>query len=82
LVASLWRQVATLDELLDMYPDLTPAAVHSALAYALDHQPEIEADIEANRPEHVMADLRRDPQWVEPRPGRFRYRPAGQLAGG
>ena len=77
LLASLWRQGATVDELLAMYPDLTPAAVHSALAYAFDHQAEIDAEIAANRPEQVMAELRRDPNWIEAPPRRFRYRPPG-----
>jgi uncharacterized protein (DUF433 family) len=32
------------DEIVDMFPGITPADVHAALAYYFDHREEIEAD--------------------------------------
>jgi hypothetical protein len=37
----------TVDEILTALPHLTPAQVHSALAYYFDHQAEVEADLAA-----------------------------------
>jgi uncharacterized protein (DUF433 family) len=71
---------ASVAELLDMYPDLTPAAVHSALAYNWDHKEEVDREIEAHRPEHVLADLRRDPHLLEVQPGVFRHKTSDELA--
>ena len=71
-VANLWNMGETVAELLEAYPHLTPAAVHSALAYYFDHQAEIDAEIDENRPENVLAALRRDPHLVEEKPGVFR----------
>ena len=59
-------------ELVDAFPNLTPAAAHSALAYYWDHRAEIEAEIEANRPENALRDIRSNPDWIEERPGTFR----------
>jgi uncharacterized protein (DUF433 family) len=47
----------TLDEILEAHPHLPPAAVFDAISYYLDHQEEIEALIEENRPERVMEKL-------------------------
>ncbi len=44
----------TLDEILEAYPHVPPAAVFDAISYYLDHQEEIEALIEENQPERVM----------------------------
>ncbi|MGH2367844.1 MAG: DUF433 domain-containing protein [Chloroflexota bacterium] len=74
LIVSLWQRGTDASELLEMYPDLTPAAVHSALAYYWDHKAEIDAEIEANRPENVLRDLRNDPDLIEVRPGVFQGR--------
>ncbi|MGH2353193.1 MAG: DUF433 domain-containing protein [Chloroflexota bacterium] len=71
---------ATVEQIVETYhPDITPAAVHSALAYYWDHKAEVDAEIEENRPENVMAELRRDPNWIEEQPGRFRYKPPEQV---
>jgi uncharacterized protein (DUF433 family) len=75
LLASLVQQGADVAELLEMYPQLTPAAAHSALAYAWDHKTEVDAEVEANRPETVTAAMRRDARWVEVTSGRFQVRP-------
>ncbi|MGH2354325.1 MAG: DUF433 domain-containing protein [Chloroflexota bacterium] len=70
----------SVNDLVETYPDLSPAAVHSALAYYWDHKAEIDAEIEANRPERVFAELRRNPNLVEEQPGVFRGRRAAELA--
>jgi len=44
----------TLDEILEAYPHLPSAGVFDAISFYLDHQVEIEALIEENRPEQVM----------------------------
>jgi uncharacterized protein (DUF433 family) len=70
LIASLWHRGADAAELLDTYPDLTPAALHSALAYSYAHQDEIDA----NRPEHLLRALRSDSALTEITPGTFEGR--------
>lgn len=49
-----YKASETLDEILEAYPHLPPAGVFDAISYYLDHQEEIEAFIEENRPERVM----------------------------
>jgi len=49
-----YKASETLDEILEAYPHLPPAAVFDAISYYLDHQEELEALIEENRPERVM----------------------------
>jgi uncharacterized protein (DUF433 family) len=78
-LAALWRGGATTSELLEMYPELTAAALHSALAYSWDHQDQIDQEIEAHRGEHVLAALRRNDHLVEERPGTFRHKTAEEL---
>jgi uncharacterized protein (DUF433 family) len=80
LIASLWLQGETLENLLDMYPGLTPAAVHAALAYYYDHKDEIDAEIEENKPENALAWLRSQPWLVEERRGVFRGKTPEELA--
>ena len=48
------------EELVQRFPHLTLAQVHDALAYYYDNRPEIEADIAANREEHVRQTIARD----------------------
>jgi uncharacterized protein (DUF433 family) len=62
----------TVADLVEADPDLSSAAVHAALAYYYDHQAAGDADIDAHRPERVLADLRAHPDLVEERPGVFR----------
>ena len=57
---------------------LTPAALHSALAYYFDHRAEVDAEIDENRPERVLAYLRDAPALVEERRGVFRGRMPGE----
>src|SRR5687767_10943008 len=57
-IANLWNRGETAADLLEAYPRLTPAALHSALAYYFDHQTEVDAEIDENRPERVLASLR------------------------
>ena len=49
-----YKASETLEEILEAYPHLPPAGVFDAISYYLDHQEEIEAFIEENRPERVM----------------------------
>jgi uncharacterized protein (DUF433 family) len=49
-----YKTSETLDEILEAYPHVPPAAVLDAISYYLDHQKEIEALIEENRLEQVM----------------------------
>ena len=46
-IAWLAKQGLTPQQVLEHYPDLTPAQVHAALAYYYDHTDEIEAEIAA-----------------------------------
>ena len=43
-----YRQGMTVEEIVQQYPQLRPADVHDALAYAYDHPEEMEADIAAD----------------------------------
>ena len=54
-LANLWNRGASMADLLDTYPGLTPAALHSAHAYYWDHQDLLDAVIDANRPEEIPA---------------------------
>jgi uncharacterized protein (DUF433 family) len=78
-IANLWNKGESVDALLEAHPDLTPAALHNALAYYWDHQEEIDAQIEANRPETVLRKLRSHPHLIEERPGTFRHKTAAEL---
>lgn len=46
-VAWLAKQGLTSQQILEQYPDLTPAQVHAALTYYYDHTDEIEAELAA-----------------------------------
>ncbi len=71
LIANLWNLGETLPNLLDMYPDLTAASVHSALAYYWDHRPEIDREIAENDPDN----------WVQDPAGSWRLREPSKRAG-
>jgi|CXWL01.1.fsa_nt_gi uncharacterized protein (DUF433 family) len=47
----------TPDDILEMYPHLTPGGVYDAIAYYYDHKDEIDREIEANTPEKVLEQL-------------------------
>lgn len=55
-IAGLYRRGEPVAEILDTYPQLDPAAVDDAIGYYLDHQKEIDAEIEANSLESVLAE--------------------------
>jgi uncharacterized protein (DUF433 family) len=55
-IAELVRQGEPVGEILDTYPHLDPAAVDDAIGYYVDHQEEIDAEIEANSLEAVLAE--------------------------
>ncbi len=77
LLVRFWQDGARKGELLAMCSALTPAGLHSALAYYWDHKGEIDREIEANRVETAIARLRADPEWVEEQAGTFRRAPWG-----
>jgi uncharacterized protein (DUF433 family) len=54
LVAELWKDGSSVDEILKSYPHLRPSGVYDAISYFLDHQQEIEKEIEDNRIENVL----------------------------
>ena len=53
-VAQLYKAGDTVDEILHAHPELPAAAVYDAISYYLDHQTEIEQEIEGNRLETFM----------------------------
>lgn len=55
-IAGLYRQGEPVEEILDTYPHLDPAAVDDAIGYYLDHREEIDAEIEANSLEAVLSE--------------------------
>jgi uncharacterized protein (DUF433 family) len=55
LIAELWSQGETVEDVLRTYPHLQPSWVHDAISYYLDHRPEIDQEIERNRIENVLA---------------------------
>jgi uncharacterized protein (DUF433 family) len=54
-IALLWNAGETVEEIVRTYPHLKTSWVHDAISYYLDHQPEIDREIEANRIEEVLA---------------------------
>lgn len=56
LVAAMWKAGDTPEEIGQTYPHLEPAAIYDAISYYLDHQAEIEAEINENRIEQVLAE--------------------------
>ena len=54
-IAFLWKDGAAVEEIIRTYPHLAPAWVHDAISYYLDHQPEIDREIEDNDIENVLA---------------------------
>jgi len=55
LVAQMYREGDTIDDILRAYPHLSAAAAHDAISYYLDHRTEIEREIAAHRIENVLA---------------------------
>lgn len=55
LIAQMHRAGDTVEDILQAFPHLEPAAVHDAISYYLDHRSELEAEIAAHRIEAVLA---------------------------
>ena len=55
ILAELYRQGEPVDEILATYPQLGAEAIQDAIAYYLDHQEEIDAEIAAGTLESVLA---------------------------
>jgi len=55
LIATYFKEGITVEEILQDYPHLNPAAVYDAISYYLDHSNEIEALIEAHQIDNVLA---------------------------
>lgn len=57
LVAFFFKTGSTPDEILLFYPHLTAAQVYDAISYYLDHQREIEEELQENEIERVLKGL-------------------------
>jgi uncharacterized protein (DUF433 family) len=55
-IAELHRRGETVSEIAATYPQIDPAAIDDAIGYYLDHRSEIDAEIEANSLEAVLAE--------------------------
>lgn len=53
-IAVLYKRGETVDEILQTYPRLKPAAVYDAISYYHDHQADIEQEIRENRIEYLL----------------------------
>jgi uncharacterized protein (DUF433 family) len=56
-IATLWRGGTAVDEIVRAFPHLQLSWVYDAISYYLDHQREIDQEIEANRIEKALTDL-------------------------
>lgn len=54
-IAQMYKAGDLVDEMLQAYPYLNPAAIYDAISYYLDHQVEIEQEIVENRLETLVA---------------------------
>lgn len=54
IIAGFYKAGDTLDDILVLYPHVSPASVYDAVSYYHDHQAEIEAEIAAQRIETVL----------------------------
>jgi uncharacterized protein (DUF433 family) len=54
-IAQLYKAGDSVEEMLQLYPQLNAAAVYNAISYYLDHQEEIEEEIAQNRLEALAA---------------------------
>lgn len=55
LIAFLWKAGDSVDDILRTYPHLQASWVHDTISYYLDHQQEIEQEIQDNEIENVVA---------------------------
>ncbi|HZQ05455.1 MAG TPA: DUF433 domain-containing protein [Anaerolineae bacterium] len=56
VIAALYRQGNTVEDIITTYSYLEPAVIFDAISYYLDHTQEIEQEIESNRLENVLAE--------------------------
>ena len=56
-ILACYRQGMTVEEILQEYPQLRPADIHDALAYAYEHPEEIEADLAADDEKEVQEQI-------------------------
>jgi uncharacterized protein (DUF433 family) len=56
-ILTCYRQGMRVEEIVQQYPQIKPADVHDALAYAYDHLEEIEADLAADDEDVVKRQL-------------------------
>lgn len=54
-VVVLWKDGESVDDIVRAYPHLQPSWVYDAISYYLDHQREIDQEIEDSRMENVLA---------------------------
>jgi len=54
LIAQMYRTGDTVEDMLQAYPHLSAAAIYDAISYYLDHVPEMEQEIIANRIENAL----------------------------
>jgi uncharacterized protein (DUF433 family) len=54
LIAELWTGGDTVEDIVRSYTHLKPSWVHDAISYYLDHQDEIDREIEAGKIENVL----------------------------
>jgi uncharacterized protein (DUF433 family) len=54
VIAGFHRAGDSLETILETYPHIEPAAIRDAIGYYLDHQEEIDTEIEANSLESVL----------------------------
>jgi uncharacterized protein (DUF433 family) len=55
LIAGLWNEGDTVEEIVQTYPHLRASWVHDAIRYYLDHQQEIDRETQANSIDQVLA---------------------------
>lgn len=61
VVLACYRRGMSVDEIVAQFPQLSPADVHGALAYAFDRAEEIEADLSADNEESVRRQFPESP---------------------
>ncbi|HSN88561.1 MAG TPA: DUF433 domain-containing protein [Thermoanaerobaculia bacterium] len=54
-IAELYREGEPVEEIIATYRHVDPVAIHDAIGYYLDHEEEIDSEIEANSLEAVLA---------------------------
>jgi uncharacterized protein (DUF433 family) len=55
LLAAMWKDGESVEDLAQTYRHVPKAAIYDAVSYYLDHQTEIDQEIEENKMENVLA---------------------------